>query len=134
MKLVFFLVLLPLGYFVSNSPKAAQTSEEFIFELTVSSRGVDSAKFNLSVTGFSLTETGARTPFQFEKQDLKTPYKLILKDGNYKAIIDNVSKDAVIISKVQGIKNGERMGSGSGEARRTILHFGFGGNYLAKEE
>lgn len=134
MKLLFLLILLPLGYFISNSPEADQTSEEFIYELTVNSRNVDSVKFNLSVTGFTLTEAGTRTPFKLEKQNLKTPFKLILKNGSYKAIVENVAKDAAILSKVQGIKNGARMGYGSGEAMRTFLHFGFGGNYSVREE
>ncbi|MFD3002606.1 hypothetical protein ACFS7Z_19705 [Pontibacter toksunensis] len=134
MKLLFILILLPLGYLVSNSPEADKTSEEYIYELTVNSPGVDSVIFNLFITGYTLSETGARTPLELEKQDLKTPYKLILRNGNYTAIVDNMSKDAVIISRVQGIKNGERMGFGSGEAKRTIIDFGFGGNYLVRKK
>ncbi|MBF9253329.1 hypothetical protein I2I11_08500 [Pontibacter sp. 172403-2] len=134
MKLLLTFILLSLGYLVGKAPEPVKITEDFTYEISINSSGVDSAKFNLSITGFTLTETGARTPFQLEKKDLKTPYKLILKDGNYTAIVDSKSEDAVIISKVQGIKNGNRVGSASGNTKKTILDFGFGGNYSVTEK
>lgn len=123
--------MLSVGDSEGRTPEAVNV-ENFSFEFTVNSPGENSAKFDLVITGFTLSEDGGKTPFKLEKQELETPYKLILRNGEYQAIIENKSQDLVVVSKVQGIENGKGMGFSSGQFNQTILDFGAGGKYAAK--
>jgi len=129
MKLLFILILLPFTYLVSNTPALVKTTEDYNFKLTVNSTTANPAEFDLTITGFSLTENGSQKPFKLEKKNLKTPYKLDLTEGKYTAVIESKTKAGNILSKVQGIKGGNKMGSASGDAKKSTLNFGTGGTY-----
>ncbi|RDV16783.1 hypothetical protein DXT99_03105 [Pontibacter diazotrophicus] len=132
MKLLLALLLLPLGFLMSSLQEPTRAFEEYTFEVTVESTTQKPALFNLSVTGVILTQNGAHEPFNMEKKNLKAPYKLNLKNGKY--TVTTKAKKGKVISKVQGIKNGEQMGSANSDSKTTVLDFGFGGIYSAKGE
>lgn len=130
MKLLLVLMLLPFACFVSNVPAPVATSQDYKFELTVNATSEDAAVFTLLVTGVTLTENGEQKPYRKQYDSLKAPYKLHLEDGEYTAVIE--AKKGSVLSKVQGIRNGERMGSAMDDSKKTILKFGFGGHYQAE--
>ena len=130
MKLLLVLMLLPLACFVSKVPAPVATSQDYEFELTVNATSEDAALFSLVVTGVTLTENGKQKPFRKQHDNLKAPFKLRLEDGEYTAIIE--VRKGTVLSKVQGIRNGERMGSAMDDSKKTILKFGFGGHYQAE--
>lgn len=123
--------LLSFSYLLSQPSN--DNIEDFTFEFTVNSQTADSAKFDLVITGFILSEDGDQIPYKLEEEDLETPYKLILKNGKYTAEIRNKSTGIMILSKVQGIRNGERGGSGSSESNQPTLQFGIGGTMSVQD-
>lgn len=133
MKLLLVLIFLPLAYFGGTAPAPDSTAEGYTFEVTVESPTQKSARFNISVTGVTLTAHGDQQPYKLEKKNVKTPYKLNLDDGKYTVIVTSKAKKGDIISKVQGMKEGIRMGSATGDSGFTTLHFGFGGFFSAKD-
>ena len=128
---------LPIFFLLSLNLAVIQIShdydEDFTFELTVTSETDASAQFDIVITGYSLSDDGSQTSFELKENGLETPYKLILKNGEYTAEIRNKSKDVVIQSKVQGIRNGERGGFGSSDSNQPTLHFGVGGKMSVKD-
>src|SRR5690606_6227530 len=128
---------LPIFFLFSLSslviPLAKDNVEDFTFELTVNSEAADPAQFEMVITGYSLSEDGSQIPYKLKENDLETPYKLILKNGEYTAEIRNKSKGVMIHSKVQGVRNGERGGYGSSDSNQSTLQFGVGGNMSVKD-
>lgn len=133
MKLL-LLLLLPFGLLLHPARVLAQTSGELTFELTVTAQQAYIAPFNLSIKGFELSENGDKNPFSLTKENLKTPYQIMLKNGQYTVTVETLAPDMSILSKVQGMKNGEKQGYASGSAKKTILAFGPDGTYSAREE
>lgn len=129
MKSLLILFLLSFGYLESVLPDVNATIDDYNFELTVDTQGEGPARFDFIITGFTLQENGSQKAFKLEQQDLQTPYKLTLKNGKYSARINNRSKDEVLLSKVQGIKNGERMSSGRSDSNHPTFDFGIGGKF-----
>lgn len=128
-KSLLILFLLSFGYSESTLPDAIATIDVYSFELTVNTQGEDPASFDLIITGFTLQENGSQKAFELDQQNLQTPYKLNLKNGKYSATIYNRSKDEVILSKIQGIRNGERMSAGRSDSNHTNFDFGIGGKF-----
>lgn len=133
MKLL-LLLLLPLGLLLNPVQAAAQATEDFSFELTVTAQQAYIAPFNLTITGYELSPNGEKNPFSLARENVKTPFQLILKNGQYTVTVESQAPDMSIVSKVQGIKNGEKQGHASGSFKKTILEFGVGGTYSAREE
>ena len=131
MKFLPILFLLSFNSLVT--PLTNDDAEDFTFELTVNSEADAPAHFDLVITGYSLSEDGGQTSFELKENDLETPYKLILKNGEYTAEIRNKSKDVVIQSKVQGIRNREKGGFGSSDSNQPTLQFGVGGKISVKD-
>lgn len=132
MKLPLILFLLSLSNLVSQT-SGTIFAEDYNFEITVKSQEENPAKFDIVITGYTLIDDGSQIPFKLEQQDVETPYTLILKNGKYRAIIENKSKEIVMVSKVQGIKDGERMSSGNSQHNHTILEFGIGGTFAVSD-
>lgn len=134
MKLLLALILLPLGYLVRTATAPDRTTEEYTYEVTVESSTPKSEQFNIIVTGVTLTDNGNQEPYKLERKKLKTPYQLHLKNGKYTVKVTSKANNGAIISKVQGMVQGEKMGSASGDSGSTILQFGFGGYFSARDE
>ena len=124
MKLL--LILIPFTCLVNKAPAPATACQDFHFELTVNSTSEDTARFDLLVTGVTLTQHGDPKPFRVQYRNLKTPYKLTLEEGKYTAVVE--TKYGAVFSKVQGIRNGDKMGYTSGSQRITTMSFESLGN------
>jgi hypothetical protein len=132
MKLL--LLLLPFAFLMNPVQEPVQTADTFGFELTVTAKNADAAPFNITISGVELAQNGDRTPFSLNQENAKTPYTLTLKDGQYTVTVETKAPEAGIESKVQGIRNGSKMGYASGNHKKTILEFGPGGTYSARGE
>ncbi|MEP6262838.1 MAG: hypothetical protein ABJ092_14775 [Gillisia sp.] len=133
MKPIIYLFLLSFCFMVNKIPGAEKNTKDYNFELTVITPGEETAKFDLVITGFSILKNGDQIPFKLEEQNLKTPYKLNLKNGKYKAKINNKSTGVVILSKVQGIRDGKRMSAGRSDSNHPTLNFGVGGKFSVSD-
>jgi hypothetical protein len=128
------IMLFPLAFLMSQVQKPFKTDAAFSYELTVNALRVDAAPFNLAITGYILAQNGERTPFRMNRKNLITPYQFNLKNGYYTITVESRAKKGDIVSKVQGLKDGEKMGSASNDDRKTILEVGPGGKYAARGE
>jgi hypothetical protein len=128
------LMLLPLILLFQQVPKSVKTAGAYSYDLTVNSQTADAAVFDLTITGYSLTQKGEKATFRMNKKNLKTPYQLSLKNGRYTIRVASQAKSGGVVSKVQGMQNGKDMGSASNDDRITILEVGPGGQYAARGE
>ena len=132
MKLL--LMLLPLALLMPRYQTPVKPDADYSYELTVDAKTADAAFFNLSITGHSLAPNGEKTPFRMERKNEKAPYRYHLQHGQYKIRVESLAGKGVLVSKVQGIKDGKKMGSASNDAKTTILEVGPGGGYAASGE
>lgn len=121
MKLLLVLILTPFAFFGSKVSDTSVASQNFHFELTVNSASEDTARFDLLIIGVSLTELGEQKSFRKQHSNLKTPYKLILEEGKYTAVIE--TKEGTVLSKSYGVEDGIKVVGTIGSQRIATLHF-----------
>ena len=125
MKLLLLAFLMVFTSFAGKVSEPVKAFDDFYFELSVNSTTDKTARFNLLITGITINEIGEQKTFRMQRDDLKTPYKLDLDKGKYKAVIE--TKEGNVLSKVQGFKNGEKKGFANGNQRVATMHFEYSG-------
>ena len=129
----FLLFLLPLFISLQSVIEHINESDAITYEFTVKTPNAAVETFSLKIVGKTKAANGKTTSYRLNKKNLSTPYQLHLPSGKYEIITIRNSDNKGMVSKVQGLKNGEEWGSSESGDKKTILRVN-GGYYYADGE
>ncbi|MEO0338727.1 MAG: hypothetical protein AAF242_05890 [Bacteroidota bacterium] len=123
-KFTFLLVLVPLLY-QPKSTTATENQDVYTYRLTITSLSEQEEIFDLTIKSAATLDD---EPEVQEWKDLKTPYVEDLPTGVHTVIVTAADK-GIVMSKLNGVVDGEEKGFVSSSKKKATLNAGPGGQY-----